>query len=51
VNQNMFQNIGRTEVIVIAIVILVLFGGKKVPEFIRGVAEAIREFKRVKKKQ
>jgi len=46
----MFQNIGRTEIIVIAIVILVLFGGKKVPEFIRGVAEAVREFKRAKKK-
>ena len=46
----MFQNIGRTEIIVIAIVILVLFGGKKVPEFIRGVAEAVREFKKTKKK-
>jgi sec-independent protein translocase protein TatA len=40
------QNIGTTEVIVIAIIILVLFGGKKIPEFVRGLAEAIREFKK-----
>ncbi len=47
----MFRNIGRTEIIVIAIVILVLFGGKKIPEFVKGIAEAIREFKRTKKKK
>ncbi|HEX9817885.1 MAG TPA: twin-arginine translocase TatA/TatE family subunit [Patescibacteria group bacterium] len=40
------RNIGTTEVIVIAIVILILFGGKKIPEFVRGLADAIREFKK-----
>jgi len=45
----MFKNIGRTEIIVIAIVVIILFGGKKIPEFIRGIAKAIREFKRAKK--
>ena len=40
------QNIGTTEVVIVALIILVLFGGKKIPEFIRGLAEAIREFKK-----
>lgn len=34
------------EIIVIAIIILILFGGKKIPEFIRGLVEAIGEFKK-----
>jgi sec-independent protein translocase protein TatA len=42
----MFQNIGTTEYIVLALVILVLFGGKKIPELMRGVGEAIREFRK-----
>lgn len=42
----MFQNIGITEIIVVAVVILVLFGGKKLPELAKGVAEAIKEFRR-----
>jgi len=40
------QNIGTTEVVIVAVLILVLFGGKKIPEFIRGLADAIREFKK-----
>jgi len=37
--------IGTTEVIIIAIVILVLFGGKKLPELVKGIAAAIKEFR------
>jgi sec-independent protein translocase protein TatA len=40
------QNIGTTEIIIVAIVIVLLFGGKKIPEFIKGMAEAVREFKK-----
>ncbi len=40
------QNIGTTEILIVAAIILILFGGKKIPEFIRGIAEAIREFKK-----
>jgi sec-independent protein translocase protein TatA len=40
------QNIGTTEVVVVAIIVVVLFGGKKIPEFIRGLAEAVKEFKK-----
>jgi sec-independent protein translocase protein TatA len=41
-----FKNIGTTEVIIVALIIVVLFGGKKIPEFVRGLADAIREFKK-----
>jgi sec-independent protein translocase protein TatA len=42
------QNIGTTEVVIIALIVLLLFGGKKIPEFVRGLADAIREFKKSK---
>ena len=42
----MFKNIGTTELIVVAGVIVLLFGGKKIPEFMKGIGEAIREFRR-----
>ena len=42
---NLFQNIGITEIIIIAVVVIILFGGKKLPEFTRGMAEAIKEFR------
>ncbi len=40
------QNIGLTEVIIISVVVLLLFGGKKIPQFVRGLAEAVKEFKK-----
>ncbi|MEN8252806.1 MAG: twin-arginine translocase TatA/TatE family subunit [Patescibacteria group bacterium] len=43
---SIIRNAGTTEVVVVALVILLLFGGKKIPEFIRGLADAIREFKK-----
>ena len=42
----MFKNIGTTELIVIFVILLVLFGGKKLPELGRGIGDAIREFKK-----
>jgi len=45
----MLKNIGTTEVVVVAIVVVILFGGKKIPELVRGFAEAIREFRRASK--
>ena len=42
----MFNNVGITELIVVAIIVLILFGGRKLPELGRGVGEAIREFKK-----
>ncbi len=38
-------NIGTTEIIIIAIIVLLLFGGKKIPELMRGIGKGIRSFK------
>jgi len=43
------QNIGPTEVIIVAIVVVLLFGGKKIPEFGRGIGEAFKVFKQALK--
>lgn len=40
------RNIGATEIIIIALVIILLFGGKKLPELIKGIGQSIREFKK-----
>ena len=37
-------SLGATEIIIIAILILLLFGGKKIPELMRGLGRGIREF-------
>ncbi len=34
------------EIVIIAIVVLVLFGGKKLPELMHGVGKGIRDFKK-----
>lgn len=41
----MFSNIGTTEIIIISVVLLVLFGGKKLPELARGLGQASKEFR------
>ena len=40
------MNLGMTEIIIIAIVVLVLFGGKKLPELMHGVGKGIRDLKK-----
>ncbi len=44
----LFQELGMTELILIAAVVLLLFGGKKIPELMRGLGKGIREFKDAK---
>ncbi len=39
---------GGTELIVILFVVLLLFGGKKIPELMRGLGKGIREFNNAK---
>ncbi len=41
--------LGPTELIIIAVIILLLFGAKRIPEIGKGIGGAIREFKKVKK--
>lgn len=38
-------NLGTGEIIVIAIVVLLLFGGKKIPELMKGLGKGVKSFK------
>lgn len=38
-------SLGTTEIILIVAVILLMFGGKKIPELMRGLGQGVREFK------
>ena len=42
----LFMNIQGWEVPIIIIVILILFGGKKIPEFMKGLGKGISSFKK-----
>mgnify|MGYP001601856502 CR=1 FL=1 len=42
----MLQGFGTTEIVVIASVLLILFGGKKLPELARGMGDSIKEFRK-----
>ncbi|HEY3876758.1 MAG TPA: twin-arginine translocase TatA/TatE family subunit [Candidatus Kapabacteria bacterium] len=42
----MFRNIGPFELLIIVFIIMVLFGGKKIPELMHGLGKGINEFKR-----
>lgn len=37
--------IGTPEIIIIVVVILLLFGGRKIPELMKGLGKGIKEFK------
>ena len=38
-------NLGTPEIIIIAIIVLLLFGGKKIPELMKGLGKGIKNFK------
>ena len=42
------MKLGWTEILLIAFVVLLLFGGKKIPELMRGLGRGFREFKDAK---
>ena len=42
-------SIGATELIIIFVIILLIFGGKKLPELAKGLGKGIREFKKASK--
>lgn len=48
-DNSMLSNIGSTELLVVAAILLLLFGGKKLPELARGVGDSIREFRKASK--
>ena len=41
----LIAGLGVTEIILIVVVVLLLFGGKKIPELMRGLGKGIKEFK------
>ena len=36
--------LGTNEIIIILVIVLLLFGGKKIPELMRGIGKGVREF-------
>ncbi|MDC6470903.1 twin-arginine translocase TatA/TatE family subunit [Flavobacteriales bacterium] len=43
--------IGPPQIIIILIVVLLLFGGKKIPELMRGLGKGVKEFKEATKNE
>ena len=44
-NPLFFGNLGAGGIIVIALIVLLLFGGKKIPELMKGIGKGVRSFK------
>lgn len=42
---------GPTEIIVVLVIVLLLFGGKKIPELMRGLGKGVKEFKDASKNE
>ena len=42
----MFGNLGTPEILIIGIIVLVLFGAKRIPEFMQGQGKGVREFRK-----
>lgn len=38
-------NIGGTEILLIVLLVLLLFGGKKIPELMRGIGKGVKSFR------
>lgn len=41
----LFLNLGAPELVLVALVVLLLFGGKKIPELMKGIGKGIKSFK------
>ena len=45
----MFGNIGLPEILIILLVVILLFGAKKIPELAKGLGQGLKEFKKAAK--
>ena len=43
---NTMGNLGATEIILILLVVVLLFGGRKIPELMKGIGQGMKEFKK-----
>ena len=41
----LFGTLGATENIIIALIVLLLFGGRKIPELMKGIGKGVKSFK------
>ncbi len=46
---NLFLAMGPWQIVLIVVVVLLIFGGKKIPELMRGLGSGIKEFKEASK--
>ena len=44
-NQNAMGSVGPAQILLIALVVLLLFGGRKIPELMRVLGQGMKEFK------
>ncbi|HEV8284769.1 MAG TPA: twin-arginine translocase TatA/TatE family subunit [Chitinophagaceae bacterium] len=44
VQANLLGVLGTQEIIIILVIVLLLFGGRKIPELMRGLGRGVREF-------
>jgi sec-independent protein translocase protein TatA len=42
-------NLGATEIMLILLVVVLLFGGRKIPELMKGIGQGMKEFKKASK--
>jgi sec-independent protein translocase protein TatA len=47
----MLSSLGTPEFVIIGLIVVLLFGGKKIPEFLKGIGQAINEFKKGTKEE
>ena len=45
IHANLLGVLGTNEIIIILIIVLLMFGGRKIPELMRGLGKGVREFK------
>ena len=41
----LFGSLGTPEIIILALVVLLLFGGRKIPELMKGIGKGVKNFK------
>lgn len=51
ISASIFLAIGVWQIVVVVVLVLLLFGGKKIPELMRGLGSGIKEFKDASKEE